>query len=89
LIIEEWLSKVEQNIIRAENRVRYSMNGFLIALGSLSAEYCMHCQEIAKRIGKVEVYMGNTACNVPEAFDYLEKIKMMNRLGKRKKTVKC
>ncbi|MFA7274381.1 MAG: DNA alkylation repair protein [Crocinitomicaceae bacterium] len=88
-LIEGWLLKVEQNIAIAENRVRYAMNGFLIALGSLSLNYCLQCQEMAQRIGKVEVNLGNTSCKVPNAVDYLEKIKTMNQLGKRKKTVKC
>jgi hypothetical protein len=43
----------------------------------------------AKNIGKVEVFMGKTACKVPEVVPYLEKIKSMNRIGKKKRTVKC
>jgi hypothetical protein len=35
------------------------------------------------------VDMGGTACKVPGAADYINKVKAHGGLGKKKKTVKC
>ena len=37
----------------------------------------------------VDVDMGDTACKVPNATDYIAKIESMNRVGKKRKTMKC
>ena len=53
------------------------------------------CQAIAKRlgvaakIGKVRVEMGETECKVPAATEYIQKIRKMNRLGKKRKSARC
>lgn len=41
------------------------------------------------KIGRVEVDMGNTACQVPYAPDYIQKIRERGALGKKRKTAKC
>lgn len=87
--IDACLNKIEKEIHSSGNRVKYTMNGFIIALGAGEPEYFKACQDLAKRIGKVEVFMGKTSCKVPEAVSYLDKIKKMGRLGKKKKTIKC
>ena len=43
----------------------------------------------AKKIGKVEVDMGDTACKVPLATEYIAKVEKMGRVGKKRKTMKC
>lgn len=43
----------------------------------------------AERIGPVEVDMGDTACKVPFAPDYIRKIQQRGAVGKKRKTVKC
>ena len=80
---------VVENIHQSENRVRYTMNGFLIALGGAEEDFYSECVEATKKIGKVEVFMGKTACKVPFGPDYLKKMKDMGRIGKKKKTMKC
>jgi 3-methyladenine DNA glycosylase AlkD len=87
--LDTCLNKIEREIHNSGNRVKYTMNGFIIALGASESEFFKTCQDLAKRIGKVEVFMGKTSCKVPEAVSYLEKIKTMGRLGKKKKTMKC
>lgn len=86
---EQLLQYVEQNIHQAENRVRYTMNGFVIALGGTEPAFFDRCQAAGKKIGKVEVMMGKTACKVPDIVPYLDNMKNRNRIGNRKKTVKC
>lgn len=82
-------NKIENEIHQADNRVRYCMNGFIIALGSAFAELTDTCKAIGDRIGTVEVFMGETSCKVPVIRPYLDNIESKGRIGKKKKTAKC
>ena len=70
----ERLAYVEKNIQEAANRVRHSMNGALIAIGSRSPQMRRLAEEAARRIGKVNVDHGQTSCKTPEAIPYLARI---------------
>lgn len=83
------LDRVEQNIHNAQNRVRYTMNGFVIGLGSSVIPLSEKAIKVASKIGKVSVNMGGTACKVPMATDYIQKCINMGRLGKKKKKARC
>ena len=71
------------------NRVRHTMNNFVIAVGSYVPELTTKAKAIAKAVGVVNVNMGNTACNVPDALTYIKKVEDAGKLGKKKKTVFC
>ena len=43
----------------------------------------------AEAIGPVSVDMGDTACKVPYAPDYIQKIRQRGTIGKKRKTAKC
>lgn len=86
--IASLLEQVRTTIHIAPNRVRYTMNSFLIAVGSYVPELREDTQRIAEEIGKVHVDVGNTACKVPSAFDYIEKV-ISRGEPKKKKTVRC
>ena len=45
--------------------------------------------ETARKIGKVSVDMGGTACKVPLAADYIKKVQARGSIGKKRKTAKC
>ncbi len=83
------LDRVQREIADAPNRVRYTMNGFVISIGSYVKELSEKAQKVAKAIGKVQVNMGGTACKVPFAPDYIKKIIDKGRLGKKRKKVRC
>ncbi|MBT3208535.1 MAG: DNA alkylation repair protein [Bacteroidetes bacterium] len=83
------LDSVEKEIHQAKNRVRYAMNGFLIAIGSYIIELNEKSKKIAAMVGKVEVNMGGTACKVPLAKNYIEKVEDRGNLGKKRKTARC
>ena len=87
--IESLLTKVEDEIEGAKNRVRYTMNGYVIGVGTYVKPLLKRAKSTAKKIGKVEVDMGGTACKVPLATDYIAKIEKMKRVGKKRKTIKC
>ena len=83
------LERVEKQIHNAPNRVRYTMNNFVIAVGSAMAELTEKAKLVASNIGVVQVNVGNTACKVPFAPDYIAKVEQMGRLGKKKKMARC
>ena len=83
------LEKIEKTIHEAPNRVRYTMNGFVIALGTYVGPMTAAAMETGKKIGKVEVNMGDTYCKVPSAPEYINKVKEAGRIGKKRKTFKC
>jgi hypothetical protein len=87
--IEQLLNRVEHEIGSAPNRTRYEMNAFVIAVGGYVAPLTTKAKATAKAIGKVEVDMGDTSCNVPLAFDYIAKVEKMGRVGKKRKSAKC
>jgi hypothetical protein len=65
------------------------MNGFVISLGTYVSSLTPAAMEAAKKIGKVEVNMGDTYCKVPSAPEYIRKVKDAGRVGKKRKTFKC
>lgn len=88
-IYSNLLDKVEKNIQQAKNRVRYTMNGFVIATGSYIKDLTKKSLEVAANIGKVNVEMGGTACKVPLAKDYIQKIINRKSIGNKKKSARC
>lgn len=46
-------------------------------------------KQVADYIGKVQVDVGNTACKVPLATEYIKKIEVNNRVGLKRKTCIC
>lgn len=87
--IKELMDRVVSQIHTAPNRVRYPMNGFVIAAGSYVKPLLKQARTAAKKIGKVSIDMGDTACKVPDALVYVEKIEAAGRIGKKRKTIKC
>jgi len=88
-LIKRYLAKAEKEVHSSKNRVRHTINHFIIAVGSYIPELNALALEIANRVGKVEVFMGDTACKVPYAPDYIAKVMAMGRLGKKRKTARC
>lgn len=87
--IQNYLEHIGKCIHEAPNRVRYVMNGFVIAVGCAVEPLNQKAVEIAQKIGKVSVNMGTTACKVPLATDYIQKVADKGRLGRKKKYARC
>jgi 3-methyladenine DNA glycosylase AlkD len=83
------LARVVTTIQKADNRVKYQMNAFLISVGAYVTPLTGEAIATAKKIGTVTVDMNGTACKIPEAIAYIKKIEDRGSLGKKKKTVKC
>ncbi len=87
--IETLLENIKKTIHSMPNRVRHTMNNFVIAVGSYVPAFTSKAKSIAKAIGEVKVNMGNTACKVPDALAYIKKVEDAGKLGQKKKTVFC
>jgi DNA alkylation repair enzyme len=88
-LIKKLMQRIIKEIHSAPNRVRYTMNGFVIGVGSYIKELTKEAIGVSKKIGDVYVDMGGTACKVPSAPDYIKKMEAKGSIGKKKKTVKC
>ncbi|MCG8332266.1 MAG: DNA alkylation repair protein [Chitinophagales bacterium] len=86
---EKLLDRVEKEIHTAKNRVKYTMNGFVISIGTYIKGLTKKATATAEKIGVVEVDMNGTACKVPFAKDYIQKVIDKQRLGKKRKTARC
>lgn len=87
--IKGLLDKVVREIGGAQNRVRYTMNGFVIAVGVYVRPLSVEAKAAAKQIGEVSVDMGDTACKVPLATAYIRKCETTGRAGNKRKTIRC
>ena len=83
------LDRVARTIHQAGNRVRYTMNSFVIAVGVAVPALTEAARATARTVGPVTVNMGGTACQVPEAIGYIQKSIDRGQHGKKRKTAKC
>jgi 3-methyladenine DNA glycosylase AlkD len=86
-LITRLLKRVEKELPKALNRTRYVMNSFVISVGGYVPELTDLALQIANKLGPVKVNVGNTACKVPFAPDYIEK--MVSKGVKKKKMARC
>ncbi len=87
--LKKLLERVEKTIHDQPDNVRYSMNGFVIALGTYVPALTEAAIKAGKKIGTVTVDMGDTACKVPSIVEYIEKAKKRGTIGKKRKTARC
>jgi hypothetical protein len=65
------------------------MNGFVIAIGSYIKSLTRKAKEVGEQVGVVEVDMNGTACKVPYAKAYIQKVEDKDKVGKKRKTARC
>jgi 3-methyladenine DNA glycosylase AlkD len=87
--LKHMLQRVQKTIHEQPNHVRYAMNGFVIALGTHVQALSDLAVRAAGKIGRVSVGMGDTACQVPYAPEYIQKTRKGGAVGKKRKTAKC
>lgn len=86
---KDLLDSIPGRMNNAPGRVKYTMNGFVIAAGCFVEALNAKATAIAKEIGKLEIDMNGTACKVPYAPDYIKKVIDKGYLGKKKKMARC
>jgi 3-methyladenine DNA glycosylase AlkD len=87
--LESLLHRVAGTIHGERNRVRSTMNGFIISAGGCIAPLTDVALRTADRVGRVTVDMGDTNCKVASAREYIEKMQARGVIGKKRKTAKC
>jgi len=87
--LKQLLARVQKTIHEQPNRVRHSMNGFVIAVGTHVRQLTELALKTGEKIGKVSVDMGDTSCKVPSAPEYIEKARKRGAIGKKRKTARC
>ena len=69
----QYLKTIEKEIHASANRAKHAMNMALIAIGIYKSALTKPAMAAAKRIGKVDVDHGETACKTPDAIPYIER----------------
>lgn len=87
--IESLLARVLKQIGAAPNRVKMTMNSFVIAVGTYVKPLLKEAKVVAEQLGAVKVDVGDTACKVPLATACIEKNEKAGRIGKKRKTMRC
>lgn len=83
------LDRVAKTIHGAPDSVRYQMNSFVIMAGTYVTPLAAKAMATAKKIGKVEVDMGDTDCKVPLAEEYILKCRRGAPVATKRKTMRC
>ncbi|MEQ1750804.1 MAG: DNA alkylation repair protein [Prosthecobacter sp.] len=83
------LTRIVKTIHSSQNRVRYAMNHFIICCGTYVAPLADKAINAARKIGRVEVDMGNTECQVPDAESYIIKSRRGLPVAPKRKTTRC
>ena len=87
--IEKLLATIVKDIKTAPNRVRYTMNNFVISVGCYVKPLAKQAKAVAKQLGTVPVDVGDTDCKIPLASAHIEKVESKGRVGQKKKTIRC
>lgn len=83
------LDRVAKTITAAPDDVRLAMNGFIIMVGTYLAPLGDKAIATARKVGKVEADMGDTACKIPDAEAYILKSRRGAAVAPKRKTVRC
>lgn len=83
------LDRVVKTMPSASDDVRYAMNVFVIACGTYVAPLGARAIATARKVGKVDIDMGDTACKVPDAEEYILKARRGAPIAPKRKTVRC
>jgi 3-methyladenine DNA glycosylase AlkD len=83
------LDRVARILPAAPDRVRQAMNHFIIACGTYVAPLGDKAIATARKVGQVEVDVGDTECKIPAAEVYIMKSRRGAPIAPKRKTVRC
>ena len=83
------LDRVARTLQKSPDDIRYAMNGFVIACGTYVAPLGQDAIATARKLGRVEVDMGDTECKVPDAESYILKCRRGAPIAPKRKTMRC
>lgn len=87
--LEVLLKRIVKTLKSSPDNVRYGMNNFVICCGTYVAPLADKAVETARKLGKVEVDVGDTACQVPDAESYILKSRRGAPVAPKRKTTRC
>jgi 3-methyladenine DNA glycosylase AlkD len=87
--LEALLDRCARTLKTSANRVRYVMNTFVICCGAYVQPLGEKAIATARKIGAVEVDMGQTDCRVPDAESYIVKARRGAAVAPKRKTTRC
>ncbi len=83
------LDRCAKTIKNAPNRARYAMNNFIICCGTYVQPLGDRAIATARKMGLVEVDVGDTDCRVPDAESYILKSRRGASVAPKRKTTRC
>lgn len=83
------LDRVAKTLPAAPDEVRSAMNGFIIAAGTYVAPLGAKAIATARKVGRVEIDVGDTDCKVPQAEAYILKCRRGAPVAPKRKTMRC
>jgi hypothetical protein len=86
--IKSLLLRVAKSIHQQPNRVKFVMNGFVIAVACYVKPLHKLAVDTAKKIGQVDVDLAGD-CKIPFAPDQIKKFEARSEIGKKRKSPKC
>ena len=87
--LKRLLQRVGRTIHQQPDAVRSAMNGFVIAVGTYVAGLSDVALQTGEAIGPVSVDKGDTACKVPYAPAYIQKVRDRGSIGRKRMTARC
>lgn len=87
--LEALLKRIVKTLKSSPDHVRYGMNNFVICCGTYVGPLAEKAIETARKLGKVEVDVGDTACQVPDAESYILKSRRGAPVAPKRKTTRC
>ena len=87
--VRQLLDRVVREMPTATDDVRYTMNNFIICVGTYVGPLGDEAITAARTLGKVEIDMGQTACKVPDAEPYIIKSRRGKPIAPKRKTFRC
>ncbi len=88
-MLRELMARVSRTIRDVPDPVQYAMNNFLIGVGCYVRPLTEVAIETAEGIGNLSLELGDNACKVPGAADYIRKVEGAGKIGKKRRSVKC
>jgi 3-methyladenine DNA glycosylase AlkD len=87
--LKRLLQRVQKEIHKAPDAVRYQMNSFVICVGSYVKSLTDFALQLGEKIGPVTADLGNNSCQIPSIPNYIHKVQKRGSIGKKRKTAKC
>ncbi len=87
--IESLLHRAAKAIHQQPDRIKWAMNGFVIAVACYVKRLHPLAVETANSIGKIAVAQAGKCSTIPFAPEYINKVEARSAIGKKRKLAKC